>query len=356
MPENLRRKLRFSPWCDLCRPGFVGNPCSLSELALQSRAAPPSTFAENMQHSSSVTRAPSESPPAQGLYRYSLWVAVSTLVLIKLGAMVTSTGSGMAYLDWPLSNGSLLPPDMIEDPAKFFEHFHRMAGALVGLLVVALTVWVFRSEDRRWLKQLTLGVLILVCAQGIIGGVGVLKGLPVMTSVTHGVLAQVIFCLLALVAFALSPTWRERMTAPAQMVRRARLMAAVALALVFLQLVAGAILRHANLPGLLWVHVSMALLVALAILAAAQYCGTRLSEVPGFTDTGRLILMILVVQLILGYLTFVIRRLKDPSNIEYLGRSFVVTAHVAVGALMFLSSALLLYRVLRNVEPGGESV
>jgi len=78
--------------------------------------------------------------------------------------------------------------------------------------------------------------------------------------------------------------------------------------------------------------------------------------VPGFTDTGRLILMILVVQLILGYLTFVIRRLKDPSNIEYLGRSFVVTAHVAVGALMFLSSALLLYRVLRNVEPGGESV
>ena len=41
-------------------------------------------------------------------------------------AMVTSTGSGLAFLDWPLSDGELLPARSYETLAGFFEHFHRV--------------------------------------------------------------------------------------------------------------------------------------------------------------------------------------------------------------------------------------
>ena len=36
--------------------------------------------------------------------------AVATLLLIFIGSLVTSTGSGLAVPDWPLSFGGLFPP------------------------------------------------------------------------------------------------------------------------------------------------------------------------------------------------------------------------------------------------------
>ena len=44
-----------------------------------------------------------------GLRRYSRLVALATLFLIFAGGMVTSTGSGLAVPDWPLSYGQLFP-------------------------------------------------------------------------------------------------------------------------------------------------------------------------------------------------------------------------------------------------------
>ena len=39
---------------------------------------------------------------SRGLFRFSLFATIFTLFHIKFGAMVTSTGSGMAFTDWPL--------------------------------------------------------------------------------------------------------------------------------------------------------------------------------------------------------------------------------------------------------------
>ena len=59
--------------------------------------------------------------------------ALATLLLIFIGSLVTSTGSGLAVPDWPLSYGMLFPPMV---GGILYEHGHRMAAAVVGLLVV----------------------------------------------------------------------------------------------------------------------------------------------------------------------------------------------------------------------------
>jgi cytochrome c oxidase assembly protein subunit 15 len=286
--------------------------------------------------------------PRRGLFRFSLVVVGFTLLHIKLGAMVTSTGSGLAFEDWPLSNGSLWPPDMGLD--GLFEHGHRTSGTIVGMLVLALTIWVCLRDPRSWLRKLALGALALVVLIGILGGKGVEWGLPPATSIAHGVLAQVILCVLALISFALSNAWNTRIIVPDAQVRTARRLTAAGLVLVFCQLFAGATLRHTNAQGMLWLHVFMAMVVALVILLGAMYCGTRFGKRAGFARLGRVVLVLLLVQILLGFTTLAVRRVKDPSNIEYLGRSLVASVHVVVGALLFLSAALLTYRAMRNLQ------
>ena len=71
------------------------------------------------------------------VHRFAILTAGATLVLIFVGALVTSTGSGLAVPDWPLSFGQVFPPMV---GGVLFEHGHRLVAALVGLLTVTLMV------------------------------------------------------------------------------------------------------------------------------------------------------------------------------------------------------------------------
>src|SRR5437660_12601089 len=65
--------------------------------------------------------------------------AACTYLLIILGAIVRITGSGMGCGDhWPLCNGKLLPP---LDLPTLIEYGHRLAAALVSVLVSALAAY-----------------------------------------------------------------------------------------------------------------------------------------------------------------------------------------------------------------------
>ena len=84
----------------------------------------------------------------------------------------------------------------------------------------------------------------------------------------------------------------------------------------------------------------------------AIYCGSRFA-VESFGRMSKIVLTLLLLQILLGFFTLAVRRVKDPSNIEHIGSSLVATSHVVIGAALFLSSALLFYRALRNLR--GES-
>ena len=187
---------------------------------------------------------------------------------------------------------------------------------------------------------------------GLLGGIGVLLGQEggrtwAPAAIAHGVLGQVTLSIQVVVAFALSPSFKDRVSAPVGEVGTARKLATVALGLVVTQLLLG----HTNAQGVLWVHVFMALVVSVSILIASAYSSARFGlRSPGFRSVGTWVNVLLLLQLALGFVTLGVRRFKDPSNIEYLGRSFIVSSHVLDGATLFLFATLLVAKAWRNLD------
>ena len=173
--------------------------------------------------------------------------AGAALLLILAGSLVTSTGSGLAVPDWPLSYGMLFPPMV---GGILYEHGHRMIAAGVGLLVVIQALVFTWREPRRWLRALAWAAVAAIVAQGVLGGLTVLLLLPDPISIAHAVLAQSLAMLLVFIAYAQSREWERRVREPALAASAAQpplwpVVAALPAA-VFLQLVVGALMRHTD--------------------------------------------------------------------------------------------------------------
>ena len=176
------------------------------------------------------------------VHRFAVVTAGATLVLIFVGALVTSTGSGLAVPDWPLSFGQVFPPMV---GGVLFEHGHRLVAAFVGLLTVTLMVLLTQWEPRIWVRWLARGAVLAVVLQGALGGVTVLFRLPLAVSVTHACLAQAFLCLVVTLAVCTAPGWQTR---PAGRVEQQQpalwVLATITAGMVYLQLILGALMRH----------------------------------------------------------------------------------------------------------------
>lgn len=183
----------------------------------------------------------------------SAWV----FALITMGAFTTSISAGMIFPDWPLSNGSVNPQGWLENTAMFAEHSHRLFGQMMGMITITLAVWLAFSDSRRWLRRLGWAALAIVIVQGLIGGFRVLldsidvpgfhMSLGQMLRIPHGILAQIFVCLLFAIAMSVSKSWIE--TPVREFSRRTRQLAWGSTALLFVQLVVAASMRH-NHAGL----------------------------------------------------------------------------------------------------------
>ncbi|MGN6185559.1 MAG: COX15/CtaA family protein [Thermoanaerobaculia bacterium] len=178
------------------------------------------------------------------LRRFTKLVAAATLFLIFAGAMVTSTGSGLAVPDWPNTYGSF----MFSFPMSkwvggiFYEHGHRLIASTVGFLVVIQAIWLQLREPKRFVRRLGWLSLLAVCVQGALGGITVLLLLPKAISISHAALAEIFFCINVSIAFFTSRWYQSLQTvekgdAPVGM-------AWALTAIVYLQILAGAVLRH----------------------------------------------------------------------------------------------------------------
>jgi cytochrome c oxidase assembly protein subunit 15 len=290
------------------------------------------------------------------LDRYSPWrhgwavaTAAATLALIFIGGLVTSTGSGLAVPDWPLSYGMVMPPMV---GGVFYEHGHRMAASAVGLLTLVLAIWTSRAEPRRSVRRLAWAALGAVVLQGVLGGLTVLFLLPTPISVFHACLAQVFFCAMITLAFVTSREWLQAGEARDD---RAGLRGASTLAsgVLFLQLVLGALMRHTGaglaipdfplafgrvVPPLDSAPVALHFahrLGAVAVLLSMLFLlrSARRTRDRRFLPLAGLLLILVGVQIALGAMTVLSARQVLPT-----------TAHVAVGAALLGGSWLMTLR------------
>ncbi len=160
-----------------------------------------------------------------------------------VGALVTSTDSGLSVPDWPTTYGQNMftfPISKWVGGVKF-EHGHRLFASLVGLITVVLTLGLFLWDARRWVKGLASFALLLVCVQGLLGGLTVRYQLPIAVSSAHGSVAQVFFCLSVWLAWATSSKWEKSSKWALNKTAKG---AFLLLALAYLQILIGAVMRH----------------------------------------------------------------------------------------------------------------
>ena len=291
-------------------------------------------------------------------------VAVSVFLLLIAGALVTSTGSGLAVPDWPLSYGKLMPPMV---GGILYEHGHRLIAATVATMVgLQILLLGFGRTDRTTFR-LGLGAFGAILAQAVLGGLTVLFLLPPAVSSSHAGLAQIVFALTATVALRTSLFWgRFAEEAPRAAVDPAARARAFRLALwaagaTYVQILLGAIVRHTGaglaIPdwplsfgkvvptGAEWAgdgvlaqftHRTFAWAVV-ALVVAAALALRKLDALPGLRRLSTLWLVLLAAQVTLG-----------ATSVWTAKAVWATAAHLAVGGLLWVAgvlSAVLLARL-----------
>jgi len=302
------------------------------------------------------------------LNRFAWLTCVATLLLICSGGMVTSKGVGLAVPDWPTTFGynMFLFPVSKWVGGILFEHTHRLMGSVVGFLTIILAVWLWLSEDRRWVCNLGVIALGGVILQGILGGLRVTM-MKDEIGIFHACIAQAFLGLLVFIALVTTSFWRALSNATVNL-RKFPPLKSLAIAItiaIYVQLALGATMRHqhrdlaildfptangawipdtgaaalakinawrdtrdlSNVTAFqIWLqmaHRFLALLIAIAVIA---FCIRVRRDAPRFAALKRLsIFWVALVgcQIALGAWTIWSNKAAD-----------VATAHVALGAVM----------------------
>ena len=314
------------------------------------------------------------------LHRFSIFTACCTFLLIVAGGLVTSTQSGLSVPDWPNTYGHFMfafPFDQMVG-GIFYEHSHRMIASVVGFLTLILAFWLWKRDDRRWVRILGLVALGAVVAQGVLGGLTVLFMLPTPISVSHAALAQTFFAIVSSIALFTSRWWRSEQ--PMLIPEKNRIsivkLSMMTTVVIYIQLILGALMRHTE-SGLAVPDFPLAygqVFPSLSPQAMTGYTNqliqnnVRIAADGAITSTQIIIHMIhrfwaIIVAVMVGWTSVRLLKLSASSR-RLSGFSFVLsgllliqitlgaltvlslkavditTAHVAVGALLLVTSVL----------------
>jgi cytochrome c oxidase assembly protein subunit 15 len=329
-----------------------------------------------------------QTPPegsATWLNRFAWITCVTTLFLICSGGMVTSKGVGLAVPDWPTTFGY----NMFFFPVSkwiggiFFEHTHRLIASAVGFLTIILTIWLWRSEPRKWVRSLGIIALCAVILQGVLGGLRVTM-LKDEIGIFHACLAQAFLGLVVVIALATSKFWRtlaDIVVDPKKIITIKTIAFATTVA-IYVQLALGATMRHQHrdlaildfptangawIPdtsalalgkvnawrdarGLsdvdafqIWLqmaHRFLALVIAVTVVALCLRVWRDVRHVAGLRRLSIFWVALVICQITLGAWTIWSNKAAD-----------VATAHVAVGATMLsfgVSICAICWRILQG--------
>ena len=125
--------------------------------------------------------------------------AVTVFALLLFGSHVTATSQWYVFPDWPLMNGSLLPPLTDANSAHVL---HRWVAIVVGLIVAAVALIAWRTQrHNKPVLRLALVAAVLFPVQAVIGGLQVLTDLSGWSQSLHVALGALIWATLAALVF-----------------------------------------------------------------------------------------------------------------------------------------------------------
>ncbi len=255
------------------------------------------------------------------LHRYTVLLAVCTLLLVITGGIATS-----------YAMVSLIPFSV--------QVTHRAVAASTGILTLGLLIWVYMAGKRPWLKKLAWIAVAGVVAQAVLGGES--PGV----AIAHALLAQFFFALTVALAVFTSPGWQR---GPAIVEDRGRPplrpLALISIVLLVLQVSMGAAVRHNVMNAV--PHIIGALVVTLFLLLLA-FCVIHLyPQHASLRPPARILIGITFTQVMLGMGAFIMRLMAPESS---LGVMIPSVAHVATGSLTLATTTVLVIQVLRNVQ------
>lgn len=235
-------------------------------------------------------------------------LVVVTSVLLCFGALVTTFDAAMAVPDWPGTYGHnmfLFPlTEWLRGPWDLFlEHGHRLLGATAGLVSLALAAVTFWKDERRLVRGLVVAAVVLVVVQGLLGGARVLLDDRTVAKV-HACTGPLFFAVAVGIATLTSNVPAREAPSAAGSLPAA---AAGLLVAAYIQLVAGAQLRHLDASidpntfrWLVAVHlIGAALVCGLAVAAAlAAWVGKGVASNLRFWST--FVVAMVAVQMVLG--------------------------------------------------------
>ncbi len=293
---------------------------------------------------------------------WSMALAFVSFGLIWVGGLVTTTDAGMAVPDWPNTfnyNMFAYPVyDWFFGPWDLFvEHGHRLLGTLAGILAIAVVIATFISDRRSAMKLYSIGLLLLVIGQGVLGGTRVLADERVLAKV-HGCVGPLFFMLV--VGFCvLNSRWycqlksTENLAAGTTEKHLRPWFAGWVLTLCYLQLVVGSFVRHIGVDAspkgfkhLVYTHIALAIIIFFATIYYQLRTRGERGNYVGLTWPIRLLFLSIIVQILLGLTSWVLKygipvwadRWHWTAQYIIPEKTFVqttlVTAHMAMGSLL----------------------
>jgi len=276
-------------------------------------------------------------------------VACATLVVITAGALVTSNDAGLSVPDWPTSFGYLVKAPHFVGGVRY-EWSHRMVAGTLVSLTLAIAIWTFLVERRRWLRWLAVGAFCTVIAQAILGGLTVLFFQPPAVSTAHATVAQTFFCIAVAIALFTGRKWVEEQPHLEFDQRHPSLMTLTCLSIfvLYVQLILGGMFRHHGMSW--WPHVLNAVIVSFVLSWTAIRAISAYSNIEAVRRPAILMLSLLITQLCLGFTAFLTRVAWGTSAVQpELPMVAATVAHVAAGALLLATTVVLAIQVWRHV-------
>ena len=198
---------------------------------------------------------------SKGLHRFAVLTAAFIVFLIGVGASLTSTGSGDAVPDWPLSYGTLFPRMV---GGVFYEHGHRLVAGTAAILITILMIWLLRSNQPKYVKTFGVIAFVAVLLQAILGGlrvlvisdpevqntateifsVGHVEPIRMAIAITHATLAEIVLCMTFLISLFTSKAWVKFEADRIDTGVRIAKLYTLTFAFAFIQILLGALVRH----------------------------------------------------------------------------------------------------------------